>query len=1033
MSRRYITAGISIILGIGAVISFDHASASEIIPDNTLPENTTITSDKSDENTFIINGGTIVGEKNLFHSFTKFSLLKGQTAYFDSGRNIENIFGRVTGGEISNIDGTIQSGQRFNLFLINPNGFIFGPNARLNVQGSFVVTTANSIRFAEGGEFSAKPVNTTPLLNVTTPIGLQYGANVGSIRVQGVPIIQPTTLQVEGNQTLALLGGDIIIEDTSLGTLKPEGRIELGSVASAGLVGISATDSGFLFKFDGVPELGNIYLNSGTNISSLGDLKITSNNLFMDNANISTTNNLAIDTKESIQLISKSSIVTSNSEKISETQIIKTRNLLVQDSSLIAVNGGNLTIDASDSVKLIGNVEDFPNRIYATASDNSTNDGNLIINTRDLIVKNNSQIITNSTATFSGRDPFIQPTKGSLTINAANSVILQGSSSDEVYPSGIFTQSGGNGEVGDLTINTRVLQVEDGAQVIVRNSSGKKGGNLTVNATDKVRIIGTSKNGTITGDWLDDANTDEPVPMLIAPAQDLAIAGVTGRESLPSGLFTDATSSGDAGSITINTRELTAQYGGLISAETFSAGQGGDLTIYATDKVQLIGTSANGITSGLFTRAGSMATESASAGSLEIFTGNLLVQDGAQVSASTFGAGKGGNVFVKASEGIQLIGVSARNSPSGLFAQANSNATKDAGNLTIETSNLLVRDGAQVSTSTFGTGNGGNLSVKAAQIQLVGTAPKDLFSSGLFAVATPDSTGSAGNLMINADLLQIWQGAGVAVRSSGTGSAGNVDINAAFIRLDDRAFINADTRGNGNVANQSQANINVRSQNLILSRGSNITTNATGENVIGGNIHIGTDTLVASQNSDISANSADFRGGKVKIDAQTIFGIKFRTTSTADSDITATGASPELSGTVEITSPDVDPSQSLTQLPANAIDISRQIYQKCSSGEATAQIQNQFIITGRGGVPENPYEALDNNSVIADWVTVNNANNTAKKESNLTKLVDTPVNNIVEAQGWVVDAKGNLVLTAQAPQVTHHHSGLTAASCQNRG
>ncbi|MEJ1938983.1 S-layer family protein, partial [Nostoc sp. NIES-2111] len=130
------------------------------------------------------------------------------------------------------------------------------PNARLNVQGSFVVTTANSIRFAEGGEFSAKPVNTTPLLNVTTPIGLQYGANVGSIRVQGVPIIQPTTLQVEGNQTLALLGGDIIIEDTSLGTLKPEGRIELGSVASAGLVGISTTDSGFLFKFDGVAELG---------------------------------------------------------------------------------------------------------------------------------------------------------------------------------------------------------------------------------------------------------------------------------------------------------------------------------------------------------------------------------------------------------------------------------------------------------------------------------------------------------------------------------------------------------------------------------------------------------------------------------------------------------------------------------------------------------------------------------------------------------------------------------------------------------
>ncbi|BCL39281.1 filamentous hemagglutinin N-terminal domain-containing protein [Nostoc sp. MS1] len=1039
MSRRCVTAGISIILGISTVIGFDDILKAEIVPDNTLPENTIVTPDKSNEN-ILINGGTAVGN-NLFHSFTKFSLLKGQTAYFDSGRNIENVFGRVTGGERSNIDGTIKADNRFNLFLINPNGFIFGPNASLNIQGSFVATTANSIRFAEGGEFSAKPANTNPLLNVTTPIGLQYGTNPGSIQVQGTPTVQPTTLQVEGNQTLALLGGEIIVEDAFLSTLKPEGRIELGSVASTGFVGISATNPGFLFKFDNVPELGNIHLNSGTIINSLGDLDITSNNLFMQDANISAVNNLTVNAKDSIQLISKSNITTSNTDAISATQTINTRNLLVQDRSLIAANGGNLTINATDSVKIIGNVVDLPTRIYATAKANSSEDGNLIINTRNLIVKDNSQIITNSTPSFVGIVPFNRPIKdglttpikGSITINATNSVILQGSSLDEIYPSGIFTQANGDAEAGKLTINTRILKVEDGAQVIARNLSGTKSGNLTVNATESVQIIGTSKNGTITGDWLDDVNTDEPVPKPISPLQDLAIAGVKARGSLPSGLFTDAMSSGDAGNITINTRELTAQYGGLISTDAFLTGQGGDLTIYATDKVQLIGTAANGITSGLFTRAGSMVTKSTSAGSLEIFTGNLLVQDGAQVSASTFGAGQGGNVFVKATEGIQLIGVSARNSPSGLFAQANSNATKDAGNLTIETSNLLVRDGAQVSTSTFGSGNGGNLSVKATQIQLIGTAPKDLFSSGLFAVATSDSTGSAGNLMINANLLQIWQGAGVAVRSNGTGSAGNLDINADSIRLDNHAFINADTRGNGSDPKQSQANINVRSQNLILSRGSNITTNATGENVIGGNINIDTNTLVASQNSDISANSADFRGGKVKINAQTIFGIKFRNAPTPDSDITATGASPELSGTVEITSPDVDPSQSLTQLPANAIDISRQIYQKCRNGEATAQIQNQFIITGRGGVPENPYEALDNNSVIADWVTVNDANHTAQKETNLTKLADTSVNNIVEAQGWVIDAKGNLVLTAQAPQVTHHPSGLAAASCENRG
>jgi large exoprotein involved in heme utilization and adhesion len=829
---------------------------------------------------------------------------------------------------------------------------------------------------------------------------------------------------------LALLGGKIILEDAYLSNLKSEGRIELGSVASAGLVGISPTNLGFAFNFDAVPELGDVQINSGSGITSLGELSITSNNFFIHNANVSTVNNLTVKTRESVQLTGRSSLTTSNAEKISANQTIKTRNLLVQDSSVIAVIGGNLMIDAADSVKLIGNVEEFPNRIYATASSNSTDDGNLIINTRDLLVKDNSQIITDSTLNLFDIVPFSQTTKGSLTINAANSVILQGSSLDEIYPSGIFTQTSSYQEAGNLTINTRVLQVEDGAQVIVRNSGDSKSGNLTVNATDMVRVIGTSSSGKIPGDWSNDANTDEPVPNKIAPSQDLVITGVLGRGSLPSGIFTDATSSGDASNITIHTRELTAQYGGLISADTFATGQGGDLTIDA-DKVQLIGTAANGIASGLFSRSGFSA--SGNAGSLEIFTGNLLVRDGAQVSTSTFGEGKSGNLFVKATEGIQLIGVSARHSPSGLFAQASSSAIEDAGNLTIEASNLLVRDGAQVSASTFGGGKSGNLSVKAAQIQLIGTAPENLFASGLFAVATPDSTGNAGNLMINADVLQIWQGAGVAVRSSGTGAAGNLDINAGLIRLDDRAFINADTLSNGINSNQSQANINVRSQNLILSRGSSITTNARGENVIGGNIHIQTNTLIASQNSDISANSANFRGGRVKIDARTMYGIKFRNVPTPDSDITATGANPELSGSVEITSPDVDPSQSLAQLPSDAIDISRQIYQKCRSGEATAQIQNQFIITGRGGIPENPYETLDSNSVITDWVTVNDVSNAAKKETNLTKLADSPNDTIVEAQGWVVDAKGNLVLTAQASQLAHHNSGLTTAACPNKG
>ncbi|MBD2174787.1 S-layer family protein [Anabaena cylindrica FACHB-170] len=1033
MSHHCIKIGISIILGVGAITGIEHPSNAEIIQDSTLPNNTNVTVaiGKENDTTFFIDGGTAIGS-NLFHSFSKFSLLKSQNAYFNSTENIQNIFSRVTGGEVSKIDGLITARSRVNLFLINPNGIIFGTNAQLNIQGSFVASTADSVRFAEGGEFITKPSSVTPLLNVTTPIGLQYGANSGSIQLQGESIYQPSTLQVQGSQTLALIGGNVILGNANLSTIKSEGRIEIGGVSSAALVGIESVSSGFLFKFDKTSELGDIRLYSGTNINSLGDLNLTGKNIVIQDASLNVFNNLTVNAQERVELTGRSAIDTGVPYNSPGNHVINTRNLLLNNQSFISINNGNLEVNASDSVQLTSDIKGVPSRIYATASDGDVSSGNLTINTGYLLVDNGSQIITNSSTAFSGIIPRNVQTKASLTINASDSVTLRGNSFDEIYPSGVFTQTDGDGKTGDLTINTRVLRIEDGAQVIARNLSVGKSGNLTVNATDKVGIIGTSPKGTIPGNWPNDSELDEQVPRTAGPLKELLITGVLRRDSLPSGIFTDSVSSGDAGMITINTGELTAQNGGRISADTFSAGQGGDLMINATDKVELIGTAVNGVASGLFTRSGSSAT--GNAGSLTIVTGNLLVKDGAQVSVSTFGTAQGGNLFVQAAEGIKLIGVSRRNIASGLFAQANRYATGDAGSLKIDTSTLVVRDGAQVSASTFGAGKGGDLFVQASDIKLIGTAADASFSSGLFTVATANSTGSAGKLTVNADLLDVQQGGGIAVQSSGKGSAGNLNINARRIRLDDQAFISADTRDNGSDPKRSQANINLRSHNLILSRGSNITTNATGNNVIGGNIDIDTNTLVAIQNSDISANSADFRGGRININAQNIFGTKFRNQRTPNSDITATGANPELSGAVEITTPDVDPSQSLSQLPSEAVDVSNQISQQCRIDEATAQRQNQFIITGRGGIPINPYEIFDNSAVITDWVTINDVNSVAHKETDFAKEENTTADTIVEAQGWVYDAQGNLVLTAEATKITHHSLGLTTDFCRiNKG
>jgi len=194
-------------------------SVAQVIGDTTLPvgERSQVTGNPN----FQIDGGTTRGG-NLFHSFSQFSVPTGGSAYFNNAPTITTIFTRVTGTSISNIDGLIRANGTANLFLFNPNGILFGPNAQLDIGGSFIASTANSIDFADNFQYSATNPQTTPLLTVSVPVGLQIGANPGQIEVQGngydlsvaVPIFSPIVkgsssagLRVPEGQTLALIGG----------------------------------------------------------------------------------------------------------------------------------------------------------------------------------------------------------------------------------------------------------------------------------------------------------------------------------------------------------------------------------------------------------------------------------------------------------------------------------------------------------------------------------------------------------------------------------------------------------------------------------------------------------------------------------------------------------------------------------------------------------------------------------------------------------------------------------------------------------
>ncbi len=152
-----------------ATITLVSSATAQIIPDTTLGnENTSISISDLKQ---LIMGGATKGS-NLFHSFQEFNIGEGEQVYFANPEGIQNIFSRITGGNPSQIFGTLGVNGTANLFLLNPNGIIFGQNSQLDLQGSFTVTTADSILFPNNIEFSAVNPKSSPILTIDRPLGL---------------------------------------------------------------------------------------------------------------------------------------------------------------------------------------------------------------------------------------------------------------------------------------------------------------------------------------------------------------------------------------------------------------------------------------------------------------------------------------------------------------------------------------------------------------------------------------------------------------------------------------------------------------------------------------------------------------------------------------------------------------------------------------------------------------------------------------------------------------------------------------------
>ncbi|MCC5640155.1 filamentous hemagglutinin N-terminal domain-containing protein [Nostoc sp. CHAB 5844] len=609
----------------------------QIVPDNTLGSESSVVTQNFGGNT--ISGGATRGT-NLFHSFQNFSVKN--TVFFNNGLNIENIITRVTGGQISNINGLIQTNGTANLFLINPSGFIFGQNARLNVSGSFLASTANTIKFADGTFFSATvPQNSLPLLTITSPIGLNFESHpAGTIEVQGPghtllnPIFAPILglnnslgLQVQPGKTLSLVGGNVILD----GGILQAGRIELGSVGS-GLVTIGADWSldykeaqnfqeiqlsrQALLNTSGAPS-GSIQVQGQTISISEGSAVFIQNQGGQSSGGIKVNADLLKVTGTSPDGRIVSTLLTETLTNGNGGDIeVSAKKIIVENGGQILPRtfgtgrGGNSTINASESIQVVGFAQAFPNLFsnISAASFGGGDAGSLTISTNQLIGINGIQV---------GSATFGNGSGGNVFINATD-IALSGVVPSLLTPSSINAATFSSGNAGQVVINSSRVRLENGGAIDSSTTSSGDAGSVTVNSSNSILV-----DGIVPG---------SPTPSLIDSSALVLASPLQQQLRIP------PVPTGNAGSVTVNTANLSINNGGLVAVRNEGTGNAGNINITA-NTINI--SNGGGI---------SATTEIAEGGNIALRS-NILQLNNGKIS-STAGqqgtSGNGGNININA-------------------------------------------------------------------------------------------------------------------------------------------------------------------------------------------------------------------------------------------------------------------------------------------------------------------------------------------------------------------------------------------------
>lgn len=870
-----------------SAVGSEKLTVAQLLPDDSLGSESSVIKLNEviqNEPVTLIEGGASRGA-NLFHSFEEFNIDTGQQVYFVDPGGIENILSRVTGNNISTIDGLLGVDGAANVFLLNPNGIIFGLNAELDIRGSFLASTGNGFKFIDGGEFSTVNPELPPSLTVNITPGVQFGANPGIIKNHG---------NLSVGRELTLIGGDV----SNMGELTTElDKLSIESV-TGNVVLSGRLQSG---QDTDIQALEVIEMIEG-NISTGGELLIQSDEAikFSDSQLLSASD---MTFRSPIRQLSDGTTFTTGGYFITEDLDRNIVDFLIpHDRVIIAeknvqleaqVTGPSLYILAGGSVTSAPDVTGF----FVTREGSGTITKTIVdgIGGTQLITVNSNPQPTLDIR--SGIDwaqlpgvflddindsniPITEPRANNANIQVRDIrvipdsfVLLTNQDHPNSLPGEIILTSI-NAVRGNITVTSRnALEINNQINTSARIGNG---GNIQLIANDGISLLRDSflsSSGEISGNIsLDSGGTIVMTDSFIFSSSNTSDLGVRG------------------GHIQLEAESLDMQGLSALLTRTNGGADAGSISVIMGDEITLDATanqsdSVTGIRSESL-RGTSGATDG-NTGRIEIQTKHLTVNNGAQIfSITTGGNGISGDVVISVEESANFSGtanfsgINSNDFPSGIFSEMTaSEISAIGGDVILSANSVFITEGAQLAAVARESGQAGNVIIDASKI--VVSDSQGTSRSQINSVAS--EVGKAGgNIEINAESLLVENGALIVAVTSNPSQGGNIIIDAGNILLDGTTVLepNGQVRASA-IATSSffssgdAGDITVNAENFTATGGAIVATSTfgTGE---GGELKItATDTVrfsgIALENFSPSGLSADAfgegRGGSITINS----------------------------------------------------------------------------------------------------------------------------------------------------------------------